>query len=294
MIGSGPAACMLPDGRRLHLQHGPIDLIIGATGEDQEVHAAYARAQARFADVLEVLVGELPLLRHPVAHQRPRACGSIAQRMVAAVWPHRAVFVTPMAAVAGAVADEMLEAAIGTGKLRSAYVNNGGDIAIHLARGARLRLGIVGEIENPAIDATAVLDDVSPVRGIATSGWQGRSWSFGIADAVTVLAPTAAVADVAATLIANEVTVDHPSIVQAPASEIDDNTDLDTRLVTTAVGDMEPEDIAAALDRGAACARSMHEAGHIIAAMLVLRSRRRIIGDARTLTARTERDGIDG
>ena len=42
----------------------------------------------------------------------------------------------------------------------------------------------------------------SPVRGVATSGWRGRSHSLGIADSVTVLAATAAMADAAATVIA--------------------------------------------------------------------------------------------
>ena len=123
----------LSDGR-LHLQHGPIDLVI--LGSEAET----ARAQARFATVLEELVAELPLLRTPVREAYPLARGSVARRMVAAVWPHRAVFVTPMAAVAGAVADEILEAMQPAGK---AYVNNGGDIAVHLPPGASFDAGIV-------------------------------------------------------------------------------------------------------------------------------------------------------
>ena len=51
------------------------------------------------------------------------------------------------------------------------------------------------------------------MRGIATSGWRGRSFSLGIADAVTVLAATAAEADAAATVIANAVDLPgHPAI----------------------------------------------------------------------------------
>ena len=120
----------LSDGR-LHLQHGPIDLVIlGA--ED-----GYERATKRFGSVLEELVQELALLRTPVGDAYPLARGQIARRMVAAVWPYRAAFITPMAAVAGAVADEILEAMRPEGK---AYVNNGGDIAVHLPRGAARRL----------------------------------------------------------------------------------------------------------------------------------------------------------
>ena len=42
-----PAASLLPDGRRLHLQHGPIDLVIEAWGPREEVALAYRQAWAR-------------------------------------------------------------------------------------------------------------------------------------------------------------------------------------------------------------------------------------------------------
>ena len=121
------------------------------------------------------------------------------------------------------------------------------------------------------------------MRGIATSGWRGRSRSFGIADSVTVLAGDAAAADVAATLIANEVTVDHPAIRRRPASELDDDSDLGNRPVTVAVGELPAAAVAKALDRGARAARSMRRAGHIAAAMVVLRARHRAVGDAGAL-----------
>ncbi len=36
-----PQIALLPDGKRLHLQDGPIDLIIEAKGREREVRAAY-------------------------------------------------------------------------------------------------------------------------------------------------------------------------------------------------------------------------------------------------------------
>ena len=237
--------------------------------------------------MLQRLVDELALLRTPIGDERPRLEGPVARRMVAAVWPHRDVFVTPMAAVAGAVADEMLAALIAGRELETAYVNNGGDIAVHLAPRAALDLGVVARMDAPAIDATARLSHDMKVRGIATSGWRGRSRSFGIADSVTVLAPDAAAADAAATLIANEVTVDDPAIERRPASELDDDSDLDERPVTVAVGRLSRTAVDAALDRGARRALAMHRAGHVAAAMLVLRQRRRFAGDTRAL-ARAE------
>ena len=61
-----PQVALLPDGRRLHLQHGPIDLVIEAFGEREEVGAAYRQARDRFRTVLGELVEELPQLRKPV------------------------------------------------------------------------------------------------------------------------------------------------------------------------------------------------------------------------------------
>ncbi|MFZ1339454.1 MAG: UPF0280 family protein, partial [Paracoccaceae bacterium] len=120
-------------GNRLHLQHGPIDIVAQAFGPKAAVAAAEARAAARFGTVLEELAAELPALR---AEDAP-VTGAIAQRMTAAVSPFRAEFITPMAAVAGAVADEILAVLAGPGVSR-AYANNGGDIALHLAPGQML------------------------------------------------------------------------------------------------------------------------------------------------------------
>jgi len=278
VTGGGATVRMLPDGRRLHLAHGPIDLIVEAFGARREVEAAYDQAVARFADILPVLAGELDLLRAPLGEFRPRPDGPVAERMIAACWPHRAVFVTPMAAVAGAVADEMLAALVAGRDLDKAYVNNGGDIAFHLAPGERLTAGLVGDFHLPAIDATCALSADQPARGVATSGWKGRSFSLGIADSVTVLARDAASADVAATLIANAVDADHPAIVRAPARSLDPDSDLGDLPVTTGVGMLDGETIRAALDRGLAAARRAERAGHIQAAVLVLQQRFRVAG----------------
>jgi uncharacterized protein len=115
------------------------------------------------------------------------------------------------------------------------------------------------------------------VRGIATSGWNGRSFSLGIADAATVLARSAAQADAAATLVANAVDVDDPAVRRAPARTLDPDSDLGARLVTVEVGPLAPEAIAAALDRGAEKAQQLRRAGRIIAAVLLLRGEIRVV-----------------
>ncbi len=268
----------LGDGR-LHLNHGPIDLIIEAFGDGAEVAAAYEQAWVRFPSVLPELAAELKRLREPVGATMPSLSGPIARRMAEAVWPHRAQFITPMAAVAGAVAEEILAALVAGRNLRKAYVNNGGDIAIHLAPGEQLRAGIVGDVATPALDGRAIVEGDSVVRGIATSGQGGRSFSLGIADAVTVLAVTAAAADAAATVIANAVNIEDGQISRAPASSIDPDSDLGDIPVTIAVGVLPIDAIRQALDSGVREAERLVHQGLIEAAVLQLRGERRVVSD---------------
>jgi ApbE superfamily uncharacterized protein (UPF0280 family) len=267
---SAAQATRLADGR-LHLHHGPIDLILEAWGPAEAVALGKARAVARFAPLLEELVSELPALR---AEDAPVA-GPVARRMAAAVAPFRPAFITPMAAVAGAVAETVLEALVAPG-VRRAYVNDGGDIALHLAPGERLSCAIAARAGAP--DRIAIRAE-DPVRGVATSGWRGRSWSFGIADAVTALARSAAMADAAATMIANEVDLPgHPAIRRRPARSLQADTDLGDRPVTVAVGPLAPGEIARALDRGLAAARAFRARGLIEGAALFLAGDVRIEG----------------
>ncbi len=224
------------------------------------------------------------MLRMPV-QEALGVSGPVARRMVAACWPHRERFITPMAAVAGAVADELIAWLRADQRIVRAYVNNGGDIALHLAAGAALQDRAVcgsrpdqaARARTPWMATSQVTSEMS-VRGVATSGWRGRSFSLGIADSVTVLARTAADADAAATMIANSVNVDDPAILRRPACELKDDTDLGDRMVTVAVGPLSAERVRQALGAGAARARELTEQGLIHAAALCLRGRVCCIG----------------
>jgi ApbE superfamily uncharacterized protein (UPF0280 family) len=273
---------LLPDGRRLHLQDGPIDLIIGADGSADAVAAAYDAATRRFAGLLDELCAELPLLRATADPALPPA-GIVARRMWNAVLPFAAAtFITPMAAVAGAVAEEILGAMVAAGSLARAYVNNGGDIALHLAPGQSWRAGLVDRPDRPSLFATATLRAGDGIGGIATSGWRGRSFSFGIADAVTILAATAAEADAAATIVANAVDLPgHKAVRRLPASSLQPDSDLGYRLVTRDVGPLRPDEIAAALDRGAVAAEDLIGRGLVFAAALHLQGVTRVAGAGR-------------
>ena len=286
---SGPQGRMLPDGRRMHLNHGPIDLVIEAEGDHDEAQAALLQAARRFDGLLEELVEELPLLRRPLDPAAPPALeGPIARRMLEATLPFAATFVTPMAAVAGAVADEVLEAMVVGRRLTKAYVNDGGDVAIHLAPGAEMHAALaVGERARNA--GTAVIRHGDPARGIATSGRGGRSLSLGIAEAATVLAPSAALADVAATLIANAVDLPgHPAVTRGPANAEDPDSDLGERLVTLGVGPLSAQDAARALDAGLAVAEEFRARGLIQAAALFLQDESRVCGPIAPVPDRTD------
>ncbi|MFN3261784.1 MAG: UPF0280 family protein [Pikeienuella sp.] len=259
-----PVSAPLPGGR-LSLRHGPIDLVIGAEGPGRA--AALEAAEARFATILEELCAELPLLRRPVA-ERPE--GETARLMWAATRPHAdRAFVTPMAAVAGAVAETVLAAMRRAGPLARAHVNNGGDIALHLSPretfDAAIRAPDGREIGRFRLSAGG------GIGGVATSGRGGRSFSLGIAESVTVLAETAAAADAAATLIGNAIDLPgHPAITRAPARSLAPDSDLGERPVVTGLGPLSPAESRCALAAGLAEARRMRAAGLIRGAVLAL------------------------
>ena len=274
---NGPEISWLPGRRRLHFNHGPIDLIVEAFGEAEELRRAYGQAAERFQTILGELVEELAELRLP-ASLRPRNFdGPTARRMEAAVAPLAGQFITPMAAVAGSVADEMIAAMVAGRSLERAYVNNGGDIALYIAPGHELSVAIAGTGHGLGDRLTIHWQDA--VRGIATSGWRGRSFSLGIADAVTILASSGAAADAAATLIANAVDLPgHAAIQRRPARELAPDSDLGDRLVTTDVAALAPADIEAALEAGFSVAETLRRQGSIQSAALYLGGRTCISG----------------
>ena len=271
---------VLADGR-LHLNDGPIDLVISADGKASEVARAMAAARSIFAGILDGLCRELPLLRRAAGKQ---PSGAVARRMWSATRDHSAQgFITPMAAVAGAVADEVLAAMTAAARLERASVNNGGDIAIYLAPGASYRIGLIDRPDRPSLFGQSAVSASDGIGGIATSGWRGRSFSLGVADAVTVLAATASGADAAATVIANAVDLPgHPAITRVPAQDIQPDSDLGPRLVTRGVGCLTPGEIDAALERGKSCADQLLRRGIIAGCALHLCGQTRVVSRALT------------
>jgi ApbE superfamily uncharacterized protein (UPF0280 family) len=276
-----PQRSQLSNGQQ-HFAWGPIDLIIGAQAHCVEneklVEQAHDRAWVKFQGILPELVQELSMLKQEIQTDTINPFkGSIARSMWQACQPHLPYFITPMAAVAGAVADEMIKS-YQTNSIRKAWVNNGGDIAVHLAPNQSIPIGICADADRAydklqssssfTLDGQFTISASDPVRGIATSGWQGRSFSMGIADSVTVLAHNAACADAAASMIANAVNVEDSRILRRRASDVKDDSDLGERLITVHVPTLEFDLIEQAIENGQLVAQALKDQGLIWGAIL--------------------------
>ena len=269
---------------RFHLQHGPIDIIAHVDAPEEVRKRLYTSASNRFSTVLVELVAEMDLLKQPWSADLPDSKGGIAQKMCFAVRGSD-IFVTPMAAVAGAVADEVLEAMLYEAKnpdpcleeIQRMYVNNGGDISFWLNYGSAFTIGVVDNPQRPELNTKVCLPYESPVRGLATSGWRGRSQSLGIADAVTVLAPSSACADAAATLIANNVNIEHPGIIRKPACDVKDDSDLGMHPVTVKVPFLPEKEVSRALRNGAESAKVLIRKNKIHSAYLSMQEQTIVI-----------------
>lgn len=271
----------LPDGKRLHLQDGPIDLVIRGFGRPGDIGRAYDAAIARTRGLLDELYSELEFLRLPAPQSLE---GRVARRMNAAVTPFSAQhIITPMAAIAGAVADDVLAAMREAAPMERVFVNNGGDIALCLAPGEAFSASGAELAHWPALLGTVHIEAASKTRGIATSGWSGERYSRGIADAVTVTAASAAIADAAATIIANAVDLPgHPAIRRVPASTLRAEEDVGELMVTAQVGTLSAAEQTLALEAGARVARELCQAGLISGAAL------RVMGE--TVVVRADQD----
>ncbi|MCB2192082.1 MAG: FAD:protein FMN transferase [Deltaproteobacteria bacterium] len=250
---------------------GPMTLTISAWqgGQARPVMAAQAaRAALRCLKILADFQGymrrrmrELPAGRPlpPVVERAAQACRAVDSSL------------TPLAAVAGAVADEVADFALNLGADR-VVVNNGGDIAVRLQPGQSLRVGVKPpdseQGEGSPLMGRLNLRGGDGIGGVASSGWQGRSFSAGVADLVTVWAASAAQADAAATALGNAAQAQ--SAQSAPAQDIEPDCGLGKQQVTTQVGPLPREERLAALRRARDLSRRLHARGLIIGCLVLV------------------------
>lgn len=235
---------------KFFVEYGPISMVIEASTRGSPMSAAAlagAEAAMRQLDVLSASIDRARVLAS-LANIDP-ANPAVLNSMIEVTRSTGEPDITPMAAVAGAIADRVLEAVAGRGATRI-IVNNGGDIAFRLEPGTSLRAGVVTDLASGKITHYLDIREDCGLGGIATSGFGGRSFTKGIASAVVALAGTAALADACATMLANAVDADHPEIVRAPAEHLDPLTDIRGQMITAYVGKIDLATVQRALLSG--------------------------------------------
>ena len=179
----------------------------------------------------------------------------VLQKMVAAVIESGDTTLTPMAAVAGAIADSVADFLQQAGALK-VMVNNGGDIAVRLQSGEKIRVALQTKAADTILPQFEIFAK-DGIGGIACSGLGGRSLSKGIASAAMVTASSAALADACATSLGNAVYTDHPNIRLALAEDLDPLTDIRGHYVVKETGLLPSETITRALENGGKRAKEM-------------------------------------
>ncbi len=247
-------------------EHGPITMVIGGWRQGEPMRKELDEAAAIAARHLEELShvperGKLPLLGingHGDPAVASRRLPLVFRQMCRAVKATGDSTLTPMAAVAGAIADLAAEALLRRGATK-AFVNNGGDMAVRVGPGEKLLVGIVASLSSGKITHILTLTNGEGIGGVATSGLGGRGFTKGVADAAVVLAENAGLADACATLLANSTFVNTPQVQQARAETLDPLTDLKGRMVTQAVHTLPGGVVLQALKQGSESARQLIE-----------------------------------
>ncbi|MBI5252097.1 MAG: FAD:protein FMN transferase [Desulfomonile tiedjei] len=179
---------------------------------------------------------------------------------------------TPMAAVAGTIADAVADFLEAEGLTKIA-VNNGGDVAVRVKHGEALVVGIRPDVQKNSLSHRIVVTHDMQIGGICTSGLGGRSLTRGIASAATVFAARASVADAAATAVANATYVPSAAVHRASAESIDPNTDLRCVDITVDVDELTPGEIERGLTGGIRRAENLVERGLIKGACVAVKGR---------------------
>jgi uncharacterized protein len=236
---------MLPGGIVM-VECGPMRLLIDARiGRVPQPQQA-VRAADEAVVFLEGVAGSRPLLGRGWQNTAGFVRDSLALKMIASVRAVGDEDLTPMAAVAGTLADAVADFLVGRGMTR-VIVENGGDVAIRSIDGEPVTVGIRPEVGRGAVAQVITLGPERTAWGVATSGLGGRSLTRGIADAAAVVAADASLADAAATAVANASCVEDPAVIRESAEALDPHTDITGLSVTRYVGPLAEEILTLAL-----------------------------------------------
>jgi ApbE superfamily uncharacterized protein (UPF0280 family) len=192
--------------------------------------------------------------------------------MIASVQAVADADLTPMAAVAGTIADAVADFLFQRGMTR-VLVDNGGDIAIRSCDGEPVTVGIRPQVDRRSLSHAVVLEPERTAWGVATSGTGGRSLTRGVLEAAVVIAADAATADAAATAVANASHILDGAVIRRPAEAIDPHTDIAGLEVTAGVGALTEEGRRMALDQALGRAEELIGARIILGALVACQGR---------------------
>ncbi|SMB93370.1 hypothetical protein SAMN00808754_0845 [Thermanaeromonas toyohensis ToBE] len=259
------------DTYRCFIDCGPVQMSVLAERQGRPLSPnLWDEVEGRIKRCLASLKHYLPEARKPWPKAQPqRKWPKILQIMFEAVRATGDPTLTSMAAVAGSFAWVVREFLVEEGATK-VLINNGGDIALYLAQGESTRVGIVPRLGLKPTHYIEVKDS-DGIGGIATSGFGGRSFTLGIADAAVAIASTAPLADALATILGNAVNAEHPEIKRKPARELDPASDLGSLPVTTWVGNLPLSIVEEALEKGYQKAIELYHKSLLKGAVLILK-----------------------
>jgi uncharacterized protein len=154
----------------------------------------------RSRSIIQGFIARDPIFKDTLEpFDEPEDADPLIKKMCSAA---RRAGVGPMAAVAGAIAEEAVRAMVDAGA-RQAVVDNGGDISMLLTE--PMVVGIFAGESTVRDLGLRFVPEGRICSVCSSSGTVGPSISFGIADTAVVLAQDATLADACATRLGNEV-----------------------------------------------------------------------------------------
>ncbi len=257
----------LPGGSVL-VECGPMRLVISAwVGRVPQPGEALAAA-SKAIEFLEEVASQRERLSGPWRQLDRLGLSAIPLEMLESVALVGDDDLTPMASVAGAIADAVATFLVARG-MTKVIVDNGGDLAIRIGDPQeRVRVGVRSKVDRRDLDKILVLTGQRPSWGVATSGLGGRSLTRGIAWSATAIAENGALADAAATSLANSTWVEWSGIERKKACELDPQSDIGELEVTVKIGELPPDVASLGLRKGVEKARLLMERGAISGAMI--------------------------
>ncbi|MEG1857736.1 MAG: hypothetical protein RR216_03280 [Pseudoflavonifractor sp.] len=248
---------------QVFFDYGPVSMVVTAMrdGNPETIlcRSAFSVIEAKLGELSAVL----PLLMQNPRHIDPAQLTGTPEVMLRAVLATGDPLLTPMATVAGVMSDAVADYLFSQGATK-VIANNGGDIALRLAPHEHVRLGIVTDLARGTVDQVLDLPGSAGVGGVATSGLGGRSFTLGIASAVTVFSARCVAADALATLLANKTYLDLPAVHTCLAGELSPESDIADLMVVTSVDPLTPPQIDRALTQALDEAALQYQKGNLM------------------------------